>query len=221
MSSAILYVAIVAIWACVLIPRWLRRDSSAASSAEVQAGVRADLGVDGDVPAEADEEPAPSPRRPDDEAEVVTERRSAPGERRDRRDDQGDRGVVSARRRMLLLLVALTAASGVLAGTRLAAWWVIIPPSVMLLSYLVLLRAAGKADAEQRQLARARSRARAARTAAAATAAPSAVPAAAPAAAPAARAEVITFAGSRAPRSRDDQEIYDQYADAKRRAVGD
>jgi len=109
----------------------------------------------------------------------------------------------------------------VLAGTRLAAWWVIIPPSVMLLGYLVLLRAAGKADAEQRQLALARSRARAARTAAAATAAPSAVPAAAPAAAPAARAEVITFAGSRAPRSRDDQEIYDQYADAKRRAVGD
>ena len=29
MSSAILYVAIVAIWAGVLIPRWLRRDSSA------------------------------------------------------------------------------------------------------------------------------------------------------------------------------------------------
>jgi hypothetical protein len=27
-SSAILYVAIVAIWACVLIPRWLRRDSA-------------------------------------------------------------------------------------------------------------------------------------------------------------------------------------------------
>ena len=29
MSSAILYVAIVAIWAGVLIPRWLRRDSAA------------------------------------------------------------------------------------------------------------------------------------------------------------------------------------------------
>ena len=28
MSSAILYLAIVAIWACVLIPRWLRRDSA-------------------------------------------------------------------------------------------------------------------------------------------------------------------------------------------------
>src|SRR6266567_1589643 len=31
LSSAILYVAIVAIWAGVLIPRWLRRDSSAGS----------------------------------------------------------------------------------------------------------------------------------------------------------------------------------------------
>jgi hypothetical protein len=206
LSSAILYVAIVAIWACVLIPRWLRRDSSAAPSAEVQA----DPGVDGDVPAGA---------------EVATGRRSAPGERRDGRDDQGDRRVVSARRRLLLLLVALTVASGVLAGTRLAAWWVIIPPSVMLLGYLVLLRAAGKADAERQQLARTRERARAARTAAAASAAP--FPASFSASssasrpAPAARAEVITFAGSRTSGSRDDQEIYDQYADAKLRAVGD
>ena len=28
MSSAILYLAIVAIWLCVLIPRWLKRDSA-------------------------------------------------------------------------------------------------------------------------------------------------------------------------------------------------
>ncbi len=33
MSSAILYVAIVAIWAGVLIPRWLRRDTSASAAA--------------------------------------------------------------------------------------------------------------------------------------------------------------------------------------------
>ena len=35
MSSAILYLAIVAIWACVLIPRWLRRDSARGGSAPV------------------------------------------------------------------------------------------------------------------------------------------------------------------------------------------
>src|SRR5579863_5245612 len=33
MSSAILYLAIVAIWACVLIPRWLRRDSARGAAA--------------------------------------------------------------------------------------------------------------------------------------------------------------------------------------------
>src|SRR5712675_2280770 len=37
MSSAILYLAIVAIWACVLIPRWLRRDSARGGSAPVAA----------------------------------------------------------------------------------------------------------------------------------------------------------------------------------------
>ena len=59
MSSAILYVAIVAIWACVLIPRWLRRDSSrhagnAANAADAEAvpgGV-----VRGDVVPAAGEE---------------------------------------------------------------------------------------------------------------------------------------------------------------------
>jgi hypothetical protein len=50
-SSAILYVAIVAIWACVLIPRWLRRDSargaSGAASETVPDGTVAD--TDGTV----------------------------------------------------------------------------------------------------------------------------------------------------------------------------
>ena len=51
MSSAILYVAIIAIWACVLIPRWLRRDSargaSGANSETVPDGMVA--GTDGIV----------------------------------------------------------------------------------------------------------------------------------------------------------------------------
>jgi hypothetical protein len=216
LSSAILYVAIVAIWGCVLIPRWLRRDSSASSPAEVQAVVE----TDGDVPGEADEEPAPSPRRPG-ESGVVTGRRSAPGERRDARDDQDHRRLLSARRRLLLLLVALTLASGALAGTRLAAWWVIIPPSVMLLGYLVLLRAAGKADAEWRELARTRGRAQAVRTTAAPLAVSSAAPLAAPLTVSAARPEVLTLSGSRASGSQHGEQIYDQYADAKLRAVGD
>ena len=39
MSSAILYLAIVAIWACVLIPRWLKRDSARSVTAPVPAPV--------------------------------------------------------------------------------------------------------------------------------------------------------------------------------------
>ena len=47
MSSAILYLAIVAIWACVLIPRWLRRDSARGASAPRQAPPASRLPADG------------------------------------------------------------------------------------------------------------------------------------------------------------------------------
>ena len=40
MSSAILYLAIIAIWLCVLIPRWLKRDS--ARGAVIEANIAAD-----------------------------------------------------------------------------------------------------------------------------------------------------------------------------------
>lgn len=62
MSSAILYVAIVAIWACVLIPRWLRRDAARGADTAVPGdAVPGDVaddfsGVGGDV---ADEEEYP------------------------------------------------------------------------------------------------------------------------------------------------------------------
>ncbi len=128
---------------------------------------------------------------------------------------------------MLLILVI---SSGALAFTELAAWWVVVPPSVMLLGYMALLREAAKADAERRELARtsaARARSSAAapattsRAASPAPAAPTAPPArSAPAAppAPAPDAEVIDISASLSPAG---EEFYDQYADAKLRAVGD
>jgi hypothetical protein len=63
LSSAILYVAIVAIWACVLIPRWLRRDSAVPSpSSEEQAADQ--LATDQfATAAETDEEQAAPARR--------------------------------------------------------------------------------------------------------------------------------------------------------------
>src|SRR5712672_605766 len=70
MSSAILYLAIVAIWACVLIPRWLRRDSARGASGQVAAGPPVLTGADADAmdgtladaegAAGADEAPQPA-----------------------------------------------------------------------------------------------------------------------------------------------------------------
>jgi hypothetical protein len=106
------------------------------------------------------------------------------------------------------MLLALVIGSGALAVTKWAAWWVVVPPSVMLLGYMALLREASRADAERRELARTR----VADTAAAAPAAPAAPPA------PASHAQVIDISASLAPAG---EEFYDQYADAKLRAVGD
>jgi hypothetical protein len=105
---------------------------------------------------------------------------------------------------------------------------------IMLTGYVAMLREAAKADAERRELAHARAAAHAARAARAAAASSRPAPAAAPVSArpaappaPAARpappapapdAEVIDISTSV---TRAGKEFYDQYADAKRRAVGD
>jgi hypothetical protein len=120
--------------------------------------------------------------------------------------------VLAARRRLLIMLFALSVASGVLAGTRMAAWWVIVPPSVMLLGYLLLLREAAKADAERREMARDQITREAAEGRSASVAHVTPV---APAVAPAAK--IIAFL----PPESAEEQIYDQYIDAKRRAVGD
>jgi hypothetical protein len=200
-SSAILYLAIVAIWACVLIPRWLRRDSArGASSASDEAlpfpgdgmagdgmagdavsdepgsgdgvpgvsGVPSVPGISG-VPDAAPPPPPPPPRL-------------TPEEARQR--------VLVARRRLMGMLVALEIAAIALALFGLAALWVVIPPTVMLGGYLLLLREAAHADAEQaareEESARARAqrpraRARAAQQSTAVLAAPVAVAAPPPA----------------------------------------
>jgi hypothetical protein len=237
LSSAILYVAIVVIWACVLIPRWLRRDSSGSASivdgaeqgevvaepgvqeepapvaARVAAPVAAPVAgpVAGPVAAPvagpvARSVPAPRRRR-----EEPRERRSAGADPVEAVDPVGQR-VRSARRRLLMMLIGLSVASAALAGTKMAAWWVIVPPSVMLFGYLLLLREAAKADVERQEMAR-RQMAREARAAAAAAAAAARRPA------PVAHVAPV-FAMPTAPEPVE-EEIYDQYADAKLRAVGD
>jgi hypothetical protein len=128
--------------------------------------------------------------------------------------------VLSSRRRLLGLIVLIVAGSGALAVTRMAAWWVLGPPSVMLLGYLVLLREASKADAERRGLISARA------DGVADMATPVVPVAPAAPVAPVVRgrpvrvpdAEVIEISASRGPANGG---LYDQYADAKLRAVGD
>ena len=204
MSSAILYVAIVAIWAGVLIPRLIRRDSSPSSSEEQDDDDLTDT-------AAADKEPAPAPHRREDHEAAAEEQGPAPEECHEVPYDPAHRRVLSARRRLLGLLVVLTIGSFVLAVMRLAAWWVVILPSVMLLGYLILLRAAAKSDTERREPGRAR----------AAVTGDSGAPAGAVTPATPPRAEVIHIAAPRGPGVRAGEGFHHRHGDGELRAVGD
>jgi hypothetical protein len=142
MSSAILYLAIVAIWACVLIPRWLKRDSAraAAAPAPPPAPVVAETGD------ESDEGDA---GLPEDIGEPIADRKTrstAPVS-----PEESRRRMLAARRRLMVMLIGLEIAAITLAVLGLAAIWVVVPPTLMLVGYLLLLREAGRADAEYEQ----------------------------------------------------------------------
>ena len=234
MSSAILYLAIIAIWAGVLIPRWLRRDTSRATSA---ADARAEeLVTTGD--------PASEPEATDGDDEA----RAGDDDARDRASipapasrEEAHRRALAARRRLLWMLLGLEAAGAGLAVTGLAAWWVLAPPTVMLGGYLLLLREAAAADSERaaaereaiqaREEARKRAIARAKRAAERAAAQPTARPAMAPAAYAAApvaadyedlgRARDFTPGLRYARPDEVADSADDQYTESRLRAVGD
>jgi hypothetical protein len=177
-SSAILYVAIVAIWACVLIPRWLRRDSARGAGSTADTAVPDDV-VPGDVvpgdviPAEdaADDLARTAERASavrvrytetfradvtvEAEADLAPEEVPVPDAGRrippPRRPEESRRRMLAARRRLLGMLIILEIAAGALAVLKLAALWVLIPPSIMLIGYVLLLREASHADAERAQ----------------------------------------------------------------------
>ncbi|MGH3251056.1 MAG: hypothetical protein ACRDOI_33275 [Trebonia sp.] len=147
MSSAILYLAIVAIWACVLIPRWLRRDTARGTSAPVAAEppVLSEPGMEaGDGAPQAPEGAAGADEAP--RPFVAPARAAEPPSAEESR-----RRMLAARRRLLLMLIGLEVAAIALAVLGLAAVWVIVPPSIMLAGYLLLLREAAQADAERLQ----------------------------------------------------------------------
>jgi hypothetical protein len=241
LSSAILYLAIVAIWAVVLVPRWLHPRSAQlrpVEQPEEPTAPRAEPGMPESaepVPAEPvpsvpegpplaapvdDGSPEPAEPGPDDPDWVDEGEHAAPS-------SPPRVGVLQARRRTLATLVVLTAGAVGLAVSRVAAFWVIIPPAVLLAGFIVLLREASRVDAE-----RARGAARSRHTAPASVAGQEpesfredvqpntdrvpvtggSVPAAIE---PPLGAEVIDISG------RIGDQVYDQYSDAADRAVGD
>ncbi|MER5325698.1 divisome protein SepX/GlpR [Streptosporangium roseum] len=199
MSSALLYLAIVVMWLCVLVPMWLRRDRP--TFAETDKGAE---------PYVADEQPI------EDEASdtrsdltpagaTTTESHSMRPSGDHRRAEQRRRAhQVAKRRRLTFWCALLLLASVVTAAVQIIPWWGVAPSVVLLGSYLAILRVSVQIDAEQRRAAaQARAeRARRARRRAAQQEARQPV------------AEIIDLAAHR-------DEIFDQYAEAPRRAVGD
>jgi hypothetical protein len=190
LSSAILYIAIVAIWAFVLVPRWVRRPQTL--TAEITAPV--------DLPQSADvAEPADPGERDTGQAAG-----SRAGEQRATYPRPVPRSkVLQVRRRLLTMLIVLAVVAGATTYLKLTSWWVCIPPAGMLGVYLLLLREAALADAEQ-------TRWRAAED--------GRVPAARR------REQVVSFEPTAEVIDISDRlgdQLYDQYADATIRAVGD
>jgi hypothetical protein len=207
LSSAILYLAIVAIWAIVLVPRWLRPPQASGTlesnlAEPVDASPLEDLaGADEDAG-----EGLPHPAAGGRAAPPAAERRAH---------------ILQARRRMLVTLAVLTAGAVGIAVTRLAASWVVIPPAVMVAGFVLLLREAARIDTERARIA-ARRHGRGAGAAAAggpgqpeAGMADGAQAVVASASAGMPSAQVIDIS------SRVGDQLYDQYADAEARAVGD
>ncbi|WP_067456303.1 divisome protein SepX/GlpR [Actinomadura macra] len=145
MSSAVLYLAIVAVWAIVLVPMWLRRDG--------EAGITRLL-------HKRPEEPAA-----EDETDTVPEPVETPQETPEPRRRAGRGTVIARRRRRTAGLSLLLTTAVVVMASGVAPWWTILPPVILLAGHLALLRVAvgmdiarRQAAAEARALARARAR---------------------------------------------------------------
>jgi hypothetical protein len=232
MSSAVLYLAIVAVWGIVLVPMWLRRDGDGigrllhrrheiadhldevAEPAHDEDDAAFEEPGEPEFPSPAYLEPVgPEPVRLEPvRLEPVREEsvRQEPVRQEPVRRRRVTRGAVMARRRRRTLgLGLLTVTAVTVAVFQVAPWWFMVPPVVLLGGHLSLLRVAVRMDhARNQELRRvAAIRAAQARRAREAHEAQEAAEAATR------TAEVIELPGL--PR----EEVYDQYTDL--RAVGD
>jgi hypothetical protein len=215
-SSAFLFLAIVAIWAFMLVPRWLRRQH-ATPQPEYEADYSTYYEDDGDNPHDVGEAPDYVDAVPEADPSLSQEPAAATPAyaeqaqqyaRAPARQPLSRSRVLQIRRRLLTMLVLLSAAAGTCTALKLTAWWVCIPPAGMLGMYLLLLREAAIADAERARWLEAIQARRADRERAywaQAAQAPDERPS----------AEIIDIS------ARVNDMFYDQYADATVRAVGD
>jgi hypothetical protein len=234
MSSAILYLAIVAIWALVLVPRWLRPRHPAPRTQDSPQTLESHLtepawprrvedfawadedeaGQDGDRgPSEPEHREAVAGGPPAPSAAGRPGRGPGASAARQRAS------ILWARRRALIALLVLTGGAVAIAVRHLAAYWVVIPPAALLAGFVLLLREIARSDARRAQSIAARRRAATA-TAAAGRPTWAGAPGAAsgseqpePATEPG--AQIIDIS------ARVGDQFYDQYADAVGRAVGD
>ncbi|GAA0944730.1 divisome protein SepX/GlpR [Actinocorallia libanotica] len=206
MSSTLLYLAIVAVWAVVLVPMWLRREPETPTTTGLNRLIPRRPAAEDDFDDPATEDPAPAPipaTRPEDhdtDADFpppLASPRPAPSIRR--------AAIIARRRRRTAALILLTL-TGLLTGAFTAAsWWICLPPFLLLLGHLALLRTATKIDQSRRHEALTARRTAPAPTIEAEQEEP--LPS----------AEIITFTPS--------PDVFDQYADPDTppapRAVGD
>lgn len=218
MSSSPLYLAIVVVWLIVLVPMLLRKDSVDTAHedqrhADEEAETPDGEGFEDGPESDAEDEDTPDLSEPRnahhgehgdgsvDASETAEEVRPP---RRYRAPESRAR-IIARRRRRTSSLTLLNVATVAAVTFGLGPWWVIAPPVLLFVGHLTLLREAAKADAEHRRaLLRARRRmalrARRAEEERRRDAER--------------KAEVIAFKERR-------NQVYDQYADARLRAVGD
>lgn len=202
MSPVFLYLAIVVMWLCVLVPMWLRRDKS--NLAEIEEFYAAEPAE----PLEPEIEPVAgaSLMEPERVEEDTPTLERTPAEMRHMRARH--RAIIVARRRRLLFFCTLLMiASVITAAVKIIPWWGVAPSVVVMGAYMTFLRIATGIDRERRQRAmtaraerqrRIRERRRLEELAA-----------------QQAEAEIIEFTARQA------DVLFDQYAEPPRRAVGD
>jgi hypothetical protein len=227
-SSAILYFAIVAIWAGVLMPRWLRPGRRRRYEVTEHFEMHTEVYETEAMPKIRGQKPS-QPAVTEREVTIEEENTWTEEDAAERRAN-----ILKARRRMLGTLVALTLIAFLIAVAHVAAIWVVVPPAVMLGGFVLLLREAARSDREQAErlahaaeVRRSRSEAGSWRQAAPVTAetlervvskpvAPDVADTSEPVVEVVAySAEIIDISG------RVGDQFYDQYTDAANRAVGD